>query len=229
MTCYLFENLNKVSTKYGSALTDWDKFTSMNGENYASVLSKTIDGSDNATEEYIKARRTNRKANMEKIRAEIFDGKLGASVTANEFIGKAREFLMGTKSDTFDRQFTDTQILDAISGAKDAKDQAKKSYNELKKVINDSIKNINKIKKECIKGNEDKTDRSLKMSYANEVIADLKGVNMIYSTLNGVELKCITSKHNQARAIAYKLISYSTVKESVEEIEDSNLFNFELF
>lgn len=224
---HLFENLNKVS--YAGAIDAWSKYTSMSGENYMSALNQEMEERKAVTKEYIAARKTNRTANMDKVRAAAL-GNGSTSIEQGKFVKEATKYLMGTSFETFKNQFDYNDICNEIANAKETKNVAKKAYTDLKKTINDAIKNIENIKKACIKKEDKSEGQDLRMSYANEIITDLKQVSTIYSTLNGVQLKCLNARYNQAKAIAYKLISYAkkSVKESAESDDEIFGFNFDL-
>lgn len=161
-----------------------------------------------------------RRDGIEKF-ADNYRGKIcgGSSVTQGEFVKELKDKWMGDKETLDKSDITGSDIvgkmISSIKSAKEDKDAAKRTFDELKGIINKNIANMDKLIKdsEDLQKGED-GDKSDEMSVAiafmrlhTDKVRQTWSINTImYSTF----LECLKTRNRQYKAVCVKLVGYAS-------------------
>ena len=119
------------------------------------------------------------------------------------------------------------KILRDIEGAEKAKKEAKKEYDNIKKVIDGMIKKLDNWKKEIkdADGKKDETATAKMAALASKYAGLLKNDLGLLQIVNSAKLQALKEENRQNKAICVKLLTYKKPKnESVTHYSESGSF-----
>lgn len=187
-------------------------------KNYTAAGTKGMNGSDTLLNEDITKFEDEKEKYENMIRNCAFSD--GSSQTEASELSEElfKYFRKGENSPITIDKVDAYKLCDTIVAYKDIKNSATKAYNDLKKSVNDNIKEIENKEKEYLKfipGDKEDKDRDSKSKYASLVIKHISKRVSIQKTqlsvlqiANGAYLSALKDQNRQAKAVCVKLLTY---------------------